>query len=273
MKGIEPLIFDIARGSFVDGPGVRTAVFFKGCPLSCPWCHNPESQDYKKETIFFADDCIQCGNCAAGKSCHTMARREIGEEYSPEHLISTILEDRVYYETSGGGVTFTGGEALSFIDYLSDVIPELKKQGIHVAIQTSGYFNFKHFEEKLLSIIDLIYFDIKIMNDREHQRILGKSNQVILQNFSSLQEKGMPLIPRIPLIPRYVATRENLASIARFFKSHGVQHCEFLYYNPSSYEKRIMMNRGIDETLPREPVPVSENQYWIEYFKQCFCGA
>ena len=105
----QPLIFDIARGSFEDGPGVRTTVFFKGCPLSCPWCHNPESQSYKRETMFYPEDCIGCKNCETGKACFTLARRTVGQVYTPEELVEIILEDKPFYDESGGGVTLSGG--------------------------------------------------------------------------------------------------------------------------------------------------------------------
>ncbi len=146
----DPLIFDIARGSFVDGPGVRTTVFFKGCPLSCPWCHNPESQSYTSQTLYFQELCIQCKNCETGKPCFTRARQTVGKKLSPEQLSDVILKDCHYYKTSGGGVTFSGGEALGFTRYLSRVLPILKKRDVHIAVQTCGYFDFDPFARDAL---------------------------------------------------------------------------------------------------------------------------
>ncbi|SDU28427.1 radical SAM protein [Desulfobacula phenolica] len=266
--GPEPLIFDIARGSFVDGPGVRTTVFFKGCPLSCPWCHNPESQNYEMETMFFPEDCIHCGNCTKGKKCFALARRNIGKTYSPERLASLVLQDKHYYETSGGGVTFSGGESLGFIDYISRVILLLKKEQIHIAVQTCGYFDFNEFVLKILPNIDLIYFDFKIMDNEIHKRLLGKSNHLILENFRQLLEHDISVLPRIPLIPHFVANKENLAAIADFFLKYRVKHCEFLYYNPGSREKMIRLNRKPHENLSDKPVSMAENRAWIDYFKQ-----
>jgi pyruvate formate lyase activating enzyme len=266
----EPLIFDIARASFVDGPGVRTTVFFKGCPLACPWCHNPESQEYGPEIMFFPEDCIGCENCKKGKDCFTLARQSIGKRYGSDQLVQILLEDKDYYHSSGGGVTFSGGEALGFIDFLSQVIPALKKEKIHVAIQTCGYFNFASFERKLIESVDLIYFDFKIMDEDYHKHVLGKSNRTILDNFKQLLEYDIPVIPRIPLIPHFVATRKNLGALAQFFSNHKVRHCEFLYYNPGSREKRARLNRTSDAQLPEKPVSISENKAWIDYFKQKF---
>lgn len=263
----EPLIFDIARGSFVDGPGIRTTVFFKGCPLSCPWCHNPESQDYKIETMFFPEECIHCGNCEEGKECFTLARRIVGKYYSPEQLIKIILKDKPYYETSGGGVTFSGGEALSFTGYLSRVLPALKEENIHVAVQTCGYFDFNEFASKILPHIDEIYFDLKIMDDEIHKRLLGKSNHLILENFGRLLKEDIKLVPRIPLIPHFVANRKNLDALACFFSRNRVRNCEFLYYNPAARGKLSRLNREPLDDLSEEPVPMVESRAWIDYFK------
>ncbi|MCD4742983.1 MAG: radical SAM protein [Desulfobacteraceae bacterium] len=264
---LEPLIFDIARASFVDGPGVRTIVFFKGCPLSCPWCHNPESQSYKAETMYFPEDCIDCGNCKEGKKCLTRARRIIGKKYSPEQLVEIILEDKAYFKTSDGGVTFSGGEALSFINYLSLVLPALKKEDIHIAIQTCGYFDFNSFVSKILQYIDVIFFDFKIMDEDTHHNLLGKSNQIILENFVNLLQHKTSVIPRIPLIPHFVANKNNLDAIAEFFLKHKVKHCEFLYYNISSREKLIRLNREPAEDLPEKAAHMAQNRAWIDYFR------
>ncbi len=262
-----PLIFDIARASFVDGPGVRTTVFFKGCPLSCPWCHNPESQSYKAETMYFPENCIDCGNCREDKKCFTRARRIVGKNYSPEQLTEIILEDKPYFISSGGGVTFSGGEALNFISYLSCVLPALKKENIHIAIQTCGYFDFNQFVSNISQYIDVIYFDFKIMDDDTHHNLLGKSNQIILKNFVNLLQHKVNVIPRIPLIPHFVANKKNLDAVAAFFLEHKVRHCEFLYYNASSREKLIRLKREPDEKLSEKPVPMTQNKAWIDYFK------
>ena len=263
-----PLIFDIARSSFVDGPGVRTTVFFKGCPLACPWCHNPESQSYSQETLYFPEHCIECGNCEQEEPCFTGARRTVGKSYSPEELVRIILQDLPYFRASGGGVTFSGGEALGFTRYLSRVIPVLKRADIHIAVQTCGHFNFDDFSKDLLPFIDLVYFDLKIMDDEIHKQILGKSNRRILENFVRLLDLDIRLVPRIPLIPNYIATRKNLAALADFFSTHGIRQCEFLYYHPGGRDKLIRLKKQPCKNLPEHAVTMDENEAWISYFKE-----
>ncbi|MBT7618104.1 MAG: radical SAM protein [Calditrichaeota bacterium] len=267
MHKSEPLIFDIAKGSFVDGPGIRTTIFFKGCPLDCPWCHNPESKSYESETMFYPENCIECGNCKVGRKCFALARRTVGKHFSPEHLGEVILQDKSYYETSGGGVTFSGGEPLSFIDYLSQVALILKEQDIHIAIQTSGHFNYRDFALKVLPYTDTIYYDFKIMDNATHKLHLGISNSIIIANFIQLQKQDITLIPRIPLIPHYVANQNNLSSIATFFAEQNVQNCEFIYYNPSAQGKVSRLDRGMVECVSVGSVSVEGNRRWVDYFK------
>lgn len=264
------LIFDIVKGSFCDGPGVRTTVFFKGCPLKCPWCHNPESQRYEMEIMHFPELCIGCGNCQRAKPCYSLARREVGKPYGAEQLALELIKAKTYYETSGGGVTFSGGEAFGFVDYLTEVAGILKKENIHIAVQTSGFFDYHKFESKLMDKIDLIFFDLKIMDPCKHQKLLGKSNEVILENFKKIIESDITVIPRIPLIPNYVATEENLASIADFLSEHNVGQCEFLYYNPAPNDKLKRLGRRLDPNLPEKPLPPEVHGKWIQFFKHRF---
>jgi pyruvate formate lyase activating enzyme len=264
---ITPLVIDIARGSFSDGPGVRTTVFFKGCPLKCPWCHNPESQRYEKEIMLFPEMCIGCGNCKKEQPCYTLARREVGKAYSPGELALELIKDKSYFNTSGGGVTFSGGEALSFIDYLSEVAMMLKRKGVHIAIQTSGFFDYEAFDAKLMGNIDLIFYDFKIMDEKRHQTLLGQSNRVILENFKKIIASGITVIPRIPLIPNYVATEKNLEAIADFFNGHDVRACEFLYYNPGFEDKLKRLGRKMNPHLPDKSVLPDKNRQWISFFK------
>lgn len=265
-----PLVFDIARGSFVDGPGVRTTVFFKGCPLRCPWCHNPESQSFEEQTLYLPENCIGCNRCRQGKECFALARQTIGRAYTANELKELILADLHYFKVSGGGVTFSGGEALGFIDYLSCILPDLKKHGVHIAVQTCGYFDGERFISLLLPYVDILYFDLKIMDDSVHKRILGKSNRIILNNFKRLLKRDIRIIPRIPLIPGYTATKGNLDALAGFLSNHGVTGCEFMFYNPVPTIKRVQLGmEPIDSSirLPQESVPLEQNQEWITYFQ------
>jgi len=266
----QPLIFDMARGSFVDGPGIRTVVFFKGCPLRCLWCQNPESQEFHSETFFYEERCIRCGRCSQG--CDTLARQEVGKYYSPHELGQLILRDKVFFDTSNGGVTYSGGEPLMFIDYLVQVseLPALK--GVHQVVETCGYFDFDLLTGKLIKFIDIFYFDIKIMDPLLHKRYTGKSNRLILENFKKLLDLGKNVLPRIPLIPGYTATGENLAAIADFLLANGVRKYRLLPYNPSGEKKRQRLGREPDKNIPGKPFTKEEEDYWIGFFDDLMTG-
>lgn len=135
---MKPLVFNINKGSFSDGKGIRSVVFFKGCPLHCPWCHNPESWSYEAEVFHHPEKCLHCGNCSV--ECYSGAMEYIGKYYEPRDLAAVLLRDHSFYETSGGGVTYSGGEPLSHPAYLSRVSRILKNHNIHITIETSGQF-------------------------------------------------------------------------------------------------------------------------------------
>lgn len=284
-----PLIFDIARGSFVDGPGIRTTVFFKGCPLRCAWCHNPESQINSAEIAWYEDACVKCnacirscpenaisfnseslhpspfgegpevrlfnrerctncGNCVG--ACSFNALKQIGTAYPPEELIEILLRDKAFYDSSGGGITFSGGEPLMHLPYLEKVCKELKKQPINLAVQTSGFFNYDLFERTLKPFIDIIYFDIKILNRQKHFFYTGQYNDLILENLYKLQlKKQQTLIVRTPLVPEITATHENLEAIKLLIKNLNIDGYEMLTYNPSGSDKWLRMGREIKELL------------------------
>jgi pyruvate formate lyase activating enzyme len=266
-----PLIFDIAKGSFVDGPGIRTTVFFKGCPLRCVWCHNPEARFPHQELFFFAEDCIGCGRCSAGKTCFTLAKREVGLYYPPTGLLTLLLSDKTYYLTSGGGVTFSGGEPLLFIDYLAGLLPLLKDEGIHITIQTCGFFDYPLFEQKILPYVDLVHFDLKLLDPAEHLKYTGQPNAQILANFTKLVSTGIPVLPRMALIPDYTATCENLAQAARFLAGLHITNCEFLPYNPLGIAKAERLGRTLPSALARQGMTPAMLEHWVGYYNsQCY---
>ena len=266
-----PLIFDIAKASFDDGPGIRTVVFFKGCPLRCVWCHNPESMDTDQELFFDSSLCIGCGNHTVGKTCFTLARRDVGKVYAVDDLVEIILQDKIYYESSSGGVTFSGGEPTLYMDYIREVCRRLKDEGVHTALQTCGYFDYERFRELLLPYIDLIYFDIKIFDDEEHKRFTGKSNRIILENFQRLiheeLREDVRVLPRVPLVEGITATEDNLSQIASFFHQHNIRECEFLPYNPSGIDKWERLGKPGPEGIPEKAMSFQEQKKWIDYYK------
>lgn len=265
-----PLIFDVARGSGVDGPGIRSVVFMKGCPLRCCWCQNPESHEHEEETFFDPDRCIGCGNCSEGLECDSLARQKAGVYYSPAGLVRIILRDRLFYQVSGGGVTFSGGEPFLFLDYLHEVFKSLKCEHIHIAVETSGYFEWKHFESKLLSMVDLILFDLKVMDPLLHEKYTGKSNDVILENFRNLRQTPVELLPRVPLVNGYTADEENLTRLARFLREQDILQYSLLSYNPSGLEKWHRLGKTPPEDIPSKPMTLREEQRWRRFFKNQF---
>ncbi len=262
MKG--PFIFDIGRGSCVDGPGIRTTVFLKACPLKCVWCHNPESYSFHPELSWSVHKCSLCNQCVENcpsdaisnvinhdidtekctvcglcvNNCNYNAIRKVGEYYHPDQLLEILLRDKEYFETSGGGVTFSGGEPLMHMAYLEQVCSRLKEHHIHVAIQTCGYFNYPQFEKTIRPYVDLIYFDLKIMDPQKHYKFTGKYNDIILENLQHLQsKKKQKLIVRTPLIPSITDTQTNLAAIRSHLKNLRIDGYELLPYNAPRNEK------------------------------------
>ena len=273
-----PFIFDIRRFALDDGPGIRTTVFFKGCPLACTWCHNPESMGVGSEIAFYPRFCIHCGDCAAvcakgaitghspkidrarcqvcgncADACPATALKMIGVHHFVSRLAALLLRDRIFYETSGGGVTFSGGEPTLHMDYLGAVLRVLKSHDIHTAIQTCGMFDLSEFKVKVLPYLDLIFYDLKIIDARNHAVYTGMDNGVILENFADLIGVSPEKVkPRLPLIPGITATIDNLRNVARFLNSNGCTECAVLPYNPGGLEKRLSLGDGtsIHDSFP-----------------------
>lgn len=262
------VIFDIERNSYVDGPGIRTTVFFKGCNLRCAWCHNPESQSPKPEMLFYKNKCTGCGKCKekcpydlekcvlCGKCtlyCPHDAREVCGKEYTVNEVLREILKDKAFYETSGGGVTFSGGECMLQIDFLEEVLKACKENGIHTAIDTAGHVSFACFE-RILPYTDLFLYDVKCFGSEKHKRYTGQGNELILKNLKKLLEANTRVWVRIPIIPTVNDTEEEMRGIKAFLDACGYpERVELLPYHAIGEHKYSAIGKPVHKfSVPSE---------------------
>lgn len=264
----KPLILDIKGNSLDDGPGIRTVIFFKGCPLSCVWCHNPECKYVGHELGWDRKECIGCNSCInvcepealsrdnpdfidrhkctlcfkCTEVCPADAMTKVGRDMEIEEVIETITKDVPFFVTSGGGVTLSGGEPTLFMRFTADLLKKLKSLNIQTLIETCGHFDCAAFFELLYPYLDSIYYDIKLIETQEHKRYCGVSNERILHNFKELyqasqKKDGVQILPRIAIIPGITDRRENLEAAASFLKGNKVRKVALLHYNPLWIEK------------------------------------
>ena len=293
-----PLVLEIKGNSLDDGPGIRTAIFFKGCPLNCIWCHNPESKRPEAELSVSLQDCIGCGTCetvcpqgaaspkrpgivdrkkcvkcfACAEHCPPKALTRVGKEADMEEIIKKCLSDKPFYDVSGGGVTLTGGEATLFTEWVGALAGRLAKEGIRVHLETAGQFDYESVKEHLLPYVSSIYMDIKLMDPAKHKEYCGVEDGRILENFKRLladgEIMGFTLLPRTPLVPGITDTDENLAAIAQFYVENGVKRTELLPYNPTWYGKNDKL--GIQLAAPLAGLDHWQSREKIEHCKSIF---
>jgi pyruvate formate lyase activating enzyme len=262
-------VFNIQRFSTQDGPGIRTTVFLKGCPLKCFWCQNPESQMTAPEVLLSKDKCTACGRCVeacpAGaarlsdggatidrdrclgcgqcvEACPNSARSLAGRRVPVDEVVREVLKDRTFYENSGGGVTLSGGEPTMQFEFVSALLRKLKSEGLHTALDTCGYVS-RPLLEKLLEFTDLVLFDIKCIDSDKHFEAAGVRNDIILENFKSVYHRK-PVTIRVPLIPQFNDTIEEVTAIARFVKKEaGTLDIDLLHYNSMGEIKYRQLER------------------------------
>ncbi len=226
------IISDIQRASFHDGPGIRTTVFFKGCPLNCAWCHNPECIKKQPQTMYYPEKCIGCGECDGG--CYSGARVVCGKEMSTDDVLREVLLDKEHYK-SNGGVTFSGGEPMLYPDFVLELAKKCRENSIGTAIETSMIY----FRPDIFEYIDYIMCDIKIFNSEIHKKYVGVENGTILENIKRADALGKPILVRTPIIPGVNDTPENIRDTAEFV-SHlkNAVGYELLPYHPLGEAKR-----------------------------------
>lgn len=264
---MEGLVFSIEEFALFDGPGIRTTVFMKGCAMRCAWCHNPEGLSAKRQLIRNPNGCLHCGKCAPLFAltpealteekiavCPKGLLRISGKTYTAETLAGMLLKNENILNANGGGITFSGGECLLQADFLTEVLERLNGR-LHIAIETGGYVSQDKFA-RVISNVDLVYFDLKIMDDTAAVRYTGRDSRMISDNFHTLAQSGVPFIVRVPLIPGITDTPENYAAIVDKIKGTPVSYVELLPYNKLAGSKYAAVGMeytpDFDET--REPI-------------------
>ncbi len=274
------VIFDIKRFAVHDGPGIRTTVFLKGCPLACPWCHNPEGQKFAPELFLRPARCIGCGKClpacpqgaltlasgtialdrgscdACGTCadvCPTDALETVGRAVTVDELIATIMRDRPFYQESGGGVTFSGGEPLGQPEFLLDLLHACRDRGIHTTVDTSGYAPAETIAA-IAELVDLFLYDLKLIDDDAHRRYTGVTNRPILDNLRLLSDIGATVIVRVPVIPGITDSEDNIDGIARFVAALPRPYpVDLLPYHRAGIDKYARL--GMPYRLADTPIP------------------
>jgi pyruvate formate lyase activating enzyme len=276
------MVFDIQRFSVHNGPGIRTTVFLKGCPLRCPWCQNPESQSKEPELFFTEALCKLCGECVKAcpngvhmilkgkriirrnlcsklgrcvEACPTGALEFKGRLMTVGETLAEVLRDSDYYDRSGGGITLSGGEPLFQPGFAIEILKACKELRLHTAIETSGHARPSTFD-KVTDFVDLVMYDLKHMDPRAHKALTGVSNDLIFANLRKVVAKGVSLLVRLPLIPGFNDTQENLLQIAGLLRSLGIYDVEILPYHNYFFTKYKAL--GIDHSRKAYQVPSAE---------------
>lgn len=288
------VVTNIQRYSTHDGDGVRTTIFFKGCPLSCRWCHNPESQDFRKELFFYGNKCKNCGGCiprcssgangmeegrlvydrskctACGSCtdwCIYEARELAGVDYTVEQLVKEAKKDRMFYEQSGGGVTLSGGEVMSQdIEFLEPLCRALHREGLSIFIDTCGFAPYEKYE-KILPYVDTFLYDIKAMDSAIHQEWTGVENGLILENLKKLSAAGANIYIRIPTIGGVNADEGFMQQVIAFLKENNIHPAQvnLLPYHNYGRNKYASLAKEYDDASMQ--VPTNEQ---MEQFKELF---
>ncbi len=270
-------VFAIKKFAVHDGPGIRTTLFMKGCPLDCLWCHNPEGKSYKKEIAFFAHKCIGCGHCksicenqqieprnilrenciACGKCekiCFSEALTLYGKDMTVDEAFNALIEDKDFYLTSGGGATISGGECLMQADFVAEVLKKLKEANIHTAVDTCGYVPESAFK-KVIDYTDIFLYDIKAFSEETHIKCTGKSNKLIWDNLKYLDKCNKKVIIRYPVIPEYNDFEaEDIAKKLSTF--NNIESVDILQYHNFSGSKYDAL--GLKNTMPDVEPPTNE---------------
>jgi pyruvate formate lyase activating enzyme len=287
------LVFNIQKYSLHDGPGIRTTVFLKGCPLSCAWCHNPESLSPRREIVVMEGRCALCGECrqacpfaeavagegplpsrnppctqceACTRACPTGARQMVGREMSVAQVMDEILQDRIFYEDSAGGVTFSGGEPLMQPQFVTGLLEACRARDIHAAVDTCGFGCRDH----LLAfgrLASLVLYDLKFMDDGQHREYCGVPNRIILENLKALDQSHRRIWIRVPVIPGVNDDDDNLAALARFVGTlRNVRQVNLLPYHKTGVQKfrRLGQMSPLEHVAQPSPADLQRAQRFFQ---------
>lgn len=275
------LIFNIMRFSVHDGPGIRTTVFFKGCPLSCCWCHNPESQSFGASLMYFPERCRLCGDCMAAcphgaigrvngvvtvsdacrlcgtcaETCRAEARQLAGRRMTLSEVLAGIERDVVFFDESGGGVTFSGGEPLAQPQFLEALLSACRERGIHTTLETCGFAQ-RAVLLRLAEQVDLILYDLKLVDPAKHEMFTGAPSTPILRNLEALSEAGRPVVVRIPIVPGINDGDEDVRAFGDFLAPLRIRRVDLLPYHRTGADKYRRL--GMPYKLPDVPSPSSD---------------
>ena len=264
-------IFNIQRFCVNDGPGIRTTVFLKGCPLSCTWCHNPESQSFKPEILFYRDKCTGCGRCKnltvnnADFICFNGAKEICGKTVDSDYVISEVLKDKIFYDTSNGGMTLSGGEPLFQPEFTLELLKKAKENGIHTAIETCGFASAEIIG-KAAELTDLFLFDYKETDPILHKKFTGVDNSLILDNLSLISTLGKQVILRCPIIPDCNDREEHFLGIAEAANRFDcIMHIEIEPYHSLGAGKYEALGRRFKSIAVPE---ISTADGWLEKIRR-----
>ncbi|HXJ89691.1 MAG TPA: glycyl-radical enzyme activating protein [Candidatus Binatia bacterium] len=271
------LVFNIMRFAVHDGPGIRTTVFLKGCPLNCWWCHNPEGRSGKPEVAYVAERCIRCGDCVRAcpegslvlddcvvrdphlcrlhsrcvDACSTGAQEVVGRWMSPSDVLEEVVKDQIFFDESGGGVTISGGEPLMQTEFVEALLVALRAQRIHTALDTCG-FGELNAVARISRNVDLFLFDLKLVDPKKHQQFTGVRNDRILASLRLLAEYGNAVIIRIPVIPGVNDDEDNLTAVSGLLSSLRLRNIDLLPYHriASGKYSRLNLTYRMEDVVP-----------------------
>lgn len=302
-KDITGIVFNVQRYSIEDGPGIRTTVFLKGCPLRCLWCSNPESQqavpelahqdslctgcndcldvcaenaisivskDGKFSIKIDRDKCTKCGKCV--EVCFVGALKFYGQKMTVDEVLDVVVKDKSYYAKSGGGVTIGGGEPLVQADFLAVLLNECQESGLHTAIDTCGFYSTSELD-KVLPFVDLFLYDLKLIDSQKHKQFTGQDNDMILRNARLIVETGVEMYIRVPLIAGKTDSEENLGAIARYVSElDNTIHVDLVPYHRfgmGKYEMLDMSYKLVDTEYLNEEKLEKAKQVFVRYGLDC----